>query len=320
MSADAVVDLSGVDGRTKRDFLAIADQTPDQLRDLIDLALRLKRDWLTGRRDRPLEGLELAMLFEHPSLRTRVSFEVGMRQLGGNAMYLGPVEVGLGKRESVPDAARTLSRMVDAIMLRTTGHDRVVELAKYATVPVINGLSELEHPCQAMADLLTIREHRGVLGGVRLAYVGDGNNVCNSLMLAAAKLGLRVAVGTPSGYGPRAEVIKQARRAAAESGGEVRVTTDPRDAVAGADVVYTDVWTSMGQERESAERRAAFAGFQINKQLMERAGDAVLMHCLPAHRGEEVTDEVIEGEDSIVFDQAENRIHAQKAVLHQLLA
>jgi ornithine carbamoyltransferase len=184
---------------------------------------------------------------------------------------------------------------------------------------VINGLSDFEHPCQALADLLTIREHRGTLAGVRLAYLGDGNNVCNSLMLGAMKLGLRMAVATPPGYGPAGVVVESAREAAQRSGAELRLTTDPREAVTGADVVYTDVWTSMGQERESAERRAAFAGFQVNSQLVERAGDAVVMHCLPAHRGEEITDEVMESDDSIVFDQAENRMHAQKAVLYDLI-
>jgi ornithine carbamoyltransferase len=320
MSAEAAADLARIAGRPRRHFLAIQEESPDDLRELIDLALRLKRELRTEAASRPLDGRVLAMLFERPSLRTRVSFEVAMYQLGGKALYIGPDEVGLGKRESVPDVARVLSRYVDAIMIRTAGHERVDELARYASVPVINGLSTAEHPCQALADLLTIREHRGALAGVRLAYVGDGNNVCASLMLGAAKLGLRVAVAAPGGYQPASEVVEQARRAAARAGGSVLVTTDPTEAVAGADVVYTDVWTSMGQERESAERRAAFAGFQVNRQLIERAGDAVVMHCLPAHRGEEITDDVIESEDSIVFDQAENRLHAQKAVLYQLLA
>jgi ornithine carbamoyltransferase len=320
MSAEAAVDLAPIAGRPRRHFLTIDQESPDDLRGLIELALRLKRERLAGALERPLAGRVLAMIFERPSLRTRVSFEVAMLQLGGTALYIGPDEVGLGKRESAADVARVLSRYVDAIMIRSSGHEKIEELARYATVPVINGLSPAEHPCQALADLLTIREHRGALSGVRLAYVGDGNNVCASLMLGAAKLGLKVAVAAPTGYQPAGEVVARAREAAARSGGDVRVTTDPREAVAGADVVYTDVWTSMGQERESAERRAAFAGFQINKQLVERAGDAVVMHCLPAHRGEEITDEVIESEDSIVFDQAENRLHAQKAVLHQLLA
>jgi ornithine carbamoyltransferase len=260
------------------------------------------------------------MLFERPSLRTRVSFEVGMHQLGGHAMYLAPEEVQLGKRETIPDAARVLSRMVDAIMIRTGGHERVVELARHASVPVINGLSEREHPCQALADVLTIREHRGAVSGLRLAYLGDGNNVCVSLMLAAARLGIRMTIASPPGYTPPPDAVESAARVAKRTGGRVEVTDDPRAAARGADVVYTDVWTSMGQERESAARRVAFAGYQVNAGLMKAAGDAVVMHCLPAHRGEEITDEVMESPNSIVFDQAENRVHAQKAVLCRLLA
>jgi ornithine carbamoyltransferase len=320
MSAHAAVDAAPTGRHALRHLISISELTPDQVRDLIELGLHLKRERAAGREGAPLRGRILGMLFERPSLRTRASFEVGMVQLGGHATYLGPEEVQLGKRESVPDAARVLSRYYDAIMLRTSGHDRVLDMARYATVPVINGLSAQEHPCQALADLLTIREHRGALAGVRLAYVGDGNNVCNSLMLAAAKSGMRVAVASPVGYQPEQAVVAEARAAAAEMGGDLRITTDPADAVTGAEVVYTDVWTSMGQEQESASRRAAFAGFQINRKLLERAGDAVVMHCLPAHRGEEITDEVMESEESIVFDQAENRLHAQKAVLYDLLS
>jgi len=243
-----------------------------------------------------------------------------MEHLGGHAMYLAPQEVELGQRESVPDVARVLSRYVDAIMLRTGAHERVTELARHATVPVINGLSAAEHPCQALADMLTIREHRGTLAGLRLAYVGDGNNVCASLTLAAARLGVKLMVATPPGYEPPESVVESAVETARRTGGSVEVVHDPRVAVRGADVVYTDVWTSMGQEHESADRRAAFAGFQVNAALMRSAGDAVVMHCLPAHRGEEITDDVIESPSSIVFDQAENRLHAQKAVLCRLLA
>ena len=302
-----------------RHFLAIADLSVEELRDLLDLAVELKGAWRAGEGGKPLDGRILAMLFEYPSLRTRVSFEVGMQQLWGHAMYIAPTEVMLGKREPVADAARVLSRYVDAIMLRTSGHERVVELAEHATVPVINGLSEAEHPCQALADLLTVREHRGALAGLRLAFVGDGNNVCNSLMLAAAKTGMRVRVATPPGYRPAAEYVEASREAAAATGGEVALFTDPREAVRGADVVYAEVWVSMGQERESAARRTAFAGFQVNAALMELAGDAVVMHCLPAHRDEEISAEVLEGPDSIVWDQAENRLHAQKAVLFKLM-
>jgi ornithine carbamoyltransferase len=303
----------------RRHFLAIADLSIGEVRDLLDLAVELKAAWRNGEGGQPLNGRILAMLFEYPSLRTRVSFEVGMQQLGGHAMYIAPTEVMLGKREPVADAARVLSRYVDAIMLRTSGHERVTELAEHATVPVINGLSEAEHPCQALADLLTIREHRGALAGLRLAFVGDGNNVCNSLMLAAAKTGMRVAVATPPAYRPAAEYVEAARAAAASTGGEVALFTDPREAVRGADVIYAEVWVSMGMERESAERRTAFAGFQVNEALVELAGDAVVMHCLPAHRGEEISADVLEGPDSIVWDQAENRLHAQKAVLYELM-
>jgi ornithine carbamoyltransferase len=303
----------------RRHLLGIADLAVDELRALLDLAVELKAAWRAGTADRPLAGCILAMLFEHPSLRTRVSFEVAMQQLGGHAMYIAPQEVELGRRETVPDAARVLSRYVDAIVLRTSGHERLVELAEHATVPVINGLSAREHPCQALADLLTVREHRGALSGLRLAWVGDGNNVCNSLILAAAKTGMRVAVACPPAYRPKPEVVAAAQEAARLTGGDVTVHSDPREAVHLADVVYTDVWISMGQERESAERRAAFAGFQVNAQLMRLAGDAVVMHCLPAHRGEEIAEDVLEGPDSIVWDQAENRMHAQKAVLHRLL-
>jgi ornithine carbamoyltransferase len=302
-----------------RHFLAIADLSIGELRDLLDLAVDLKAAWRSGGGGKPLDGRILAMLFEYPSLRTRVSFEVGMQQLGGHAMYIAPSEVMLGKREPVADAARVLSRYVDGIMLRTAGHERVVDLAEHATVPVINGLSEAEHPCQALADLLTVREHRGALAGLRLAFVGDGNNVCNSLMLAAAKTGMNVNVATPPRYRPSAEYVQASREAAAKTGGAVALFTDPREAVRGADVVYAEVWISMGQERESAQRRTAFAGFQVNQALMELAGDAVVMHCLPAHRDEEISADVLEGPDSIVWDQAENRLHAQKAVLYELM-
>jgi ornithine carbamoyltransferase len=320
MSAEAAVDPGAVAARaTRRHLVAIAELSVDELRDLVELALEIKRRYLGGEEDKPLAGRVLAMVFEHPSLRTRVSFEVGMYQLGGHAMYLAPQEVQLGKRETIPDAARVLSRMVQAIMIRTGGHERVVELARHATVPVINGLSEQEHPCQALADVLTIREHRGATAGLRLAYLGDGNNVCVSLMHAAARLGIRMTIACPAGYTPPAHEAQAAAHVAKKTGGRVEVTNDPRAAVRGADVVYTDVWTSMGQERESANRRVAFAGYQVNGALMKSAGDAVVMHCLPAHRGEEITDDVIESPNSIVFDQAENRVHAQKAVLCRLL-
>ncbi len=319
MSPDAALGQSSIETRKQHCLVAIAEMSTQQLHDLIDQALALKIDHKRGVRPALLQGRILGMLFEKPSLRTRVSFEVGMYQLGGHAMYLSPQEVELGRRESVPDAARVLSRYVDAIVIRTFGHERVLELARHASVPVINGLSDFEHPCQALADVLTIREQRGTLSGVRLTYIGDGNNVCNSLALAATKLGLRMTIACPRGYEPPDAIIQMAQDAADYTGGQLRILHDPREAVLGADVVYTDVWTSMGQERESAQRRADFAGFQLNRTLLDIAGDAVVMHCLPAHRGEEITDEVMESDDSIVFDQAENRVHAQKAVLCQLI-
>ncbi|TAK23276.1 MAG: ornithine carbamoyltransferase [Chloroflexota bacterium] len=302
-----------------RHVIAIADLTIEQLRDLLDLATELKAEWTRGGNAPALNGRVLAMLFERPSLRTRVSFEVATRQLGGHAMYLAPQEVDIGHRETVADAARVLSRYVNGIVIRTSTHQRVQELANWATVPVINGLSDLEHPCQALADLLTIREHRGALRGLHLAYIGDGNNVCHSLALAACKSGMHMVIGSPIGYWPNESIVNLARESAQATGGSITVITDPVAAIRGADVIYTDTWISMGQERESAERRSAFAGFQVNANLIRVAGDAVVMHCLPAHRGEEITDEVIDGPDSIVFDQAENRLHAQKAVLHTLM-
>jgi ornithine carbamoyltransferase len=303
-----------------RHFLAIADISIDECRNLIEQALEMKTAWRVGDRPPVLRDRILALLFEKPSLRTRASFEVGMRHLGGHAMYLSPQEVDLGRREPIADAARVLSRYVDGMVLRTFEHHRIAELARYATVPVVNGLSDLEHPCQAMADLLTIREQRGALVGVRLAYVGDGNNVCHSLALAAARCGVHVQIAAPPGYQPDADIIASCLEIGRHTGASIAVTPDPRAAVHRADVIYTDVWTSMGQERESADRRAAFAGFQINRALVDLAGDAVVMHCLPAHRGEEITDEVMESEHAIVWDQAENRIHAQKAILRALIA
>ncbi|MBM4417486.1 MAG: ornithine carbamoyltransferase [Chloroflexi bacterium] len=301
-------------------LLAIADLPIDEMRAYTALGLDLKREFRSGGNRPVLAGRVLALLFERPSLRTRVSFEVAMHQLGGKALYLAPHEVELGKRESVGDVARVTSRYVDAMVLRTGAHSRLLEFAAAATVPVINGLSEAEHPCQALADILTMWEHRGALEGLRLAYIGDGNNVCASLIMAAAKMGMHVTVGSPRTYAPSDEIIAAARRDATRCGRQVTLVHDPAEAVRGADVIYTDVWVSMGQEREATERRAAFAGFQVNRALVDLAGDAVVMHCLPAHRGEEIEAEVLDGPGSIVLDQAENRMHAQKAVLHRLLA
>lgn len=300
-----------------RDLLSIGDLSPDELRLILDTALRLKRD----RQSALLAGRTLALIFEKPSLRTRVSFEVAMRQLGGESLYLSQAEVGLGQREPVADVARVLSRYVDVIAARTYAHETVVELARHATVPVINALSDQEHPCQALADLLTIYEKKGDLRAVRLAYVGDGFNVATSLAMAAAMAGMSMVIASPKGYEIAEPAMRHIRSLAAATGARIDTTDDPRQAVAGADVVYTDVWTSMGQEDSYLERKEAFAGFTVDAELMARAKpDAIFMHDLPAHRNEEVTDDVIEGPQSVVFDQAENRLHAQKAVLALTLA
>jgi ornithine carbamoyltransferase len=299
-----------------RDLLSIGDLSADEVRAVIDTALRLKN----GESAPILRGKTLALVFEKPSLRTRVSFEVAMRQLGGHCLYLSPPEVGLGEREPAADVARVLSRYVDAIAARTFKHESVEELAGYADVPVINALSDGEHPCQALADLLTIREKKGRWQGVSLAFVGDGNNVARSLMLGAARLGMDFRIASPRDYCLGPDLVAGASVAAAVAGGSVVSLESPSDAVRAADVVYTDVWASMGQENEAAQRLEAFAGYQVDSALMtEAAPDAIFMHDLPAHRGEEVTDEVIEGPQSVVFDQAENRLHAQKAVLALIL-
>lgn len=304
-----------------RHLLSIGDLSADELWHVLRTAVKLKSDWQSGRRDQPLAGKTLAMLFQKPSLRTRVSFEVGMLQLGGRALYLSPSEVQMGQRESIPDVARVLSRYVDCIMARVFLHSDLEQLAAYASVPVINGLSDVSHPCQALADMLTIFEKLGKLEGVRLAFIGDGNNnVAHSLMLAGSKLGMHVALASPKGYQPDNLFRSLADRFAAESGGSVSVYEDPKEAANGADIVYTDVWTSMGQESETAARTSAFTGYQVNADLLKVAKPGVLvMHDLPAHRGEEITDDVMDGPASIVFDQAENRMHAQKAVLYLIL-
>lgn len=297
-------------------FLSIEELSREDAAYLLAEAARLKAELheKPERQRLALAGKSLAMIFEKPSLRTRVSFDVGMAQLGGHPVYLSPAEIGLGKRETVADIARVLGRMCDGIMARVFQHETVVELAKHSGVPVINGLCDIEHPCQALADLLTLRECRG-LEGRKIAYVGDGNNVCHSLMLLSAKLGVSFAAATPEGYEPGQRYVT-----AAKAEGEVLITHDAREAVQGADAVYTDVWTSMGQEEETARRLEVFPPYQINEELMAAAKtDAIVLHCLPAHRGEEITDGVIESEQSKVFQQAENRLHAQKAVLTWLM-
>jgi len=300
-----------------RDLLSICDLSPDEVQAVVETALRLKN----GESASVLAGKTLALLFEKPSLRTRVSFEVAMRQLGGDCLYLSPPEVGLGGRETPADVARVLGRYVDVIAARTFKHETVEELARYADVPVINALSDGEHPCQALADLLTIREKKGRWQGISLAFVGDGNNVARSLMLGAAMLGMDFRIASPRDYGVEPDVITKAGVLAAARGGSVASLESPREAVRGADVVYTDVWASMGQEHEAVQRLEAFAGYQVDGALMaEAAPDAIFMHDLPAHRGEEVAAEVIDGPQSVVFEQAENRLHAQKALLALILA
>ena len=299
-----------------KDLLSIADLNREDIPLLISRAIELKEEgWRHS-----LSEKVLALVFEKPSLRTRVSFEIAMRQMGGSAIYLSPAEVGLGKREPVPDVARVLSRYVDAIAARTFSHETLELLAQYADVPVINALSDLEHPCQALADLLTIQEKKGELEGLTLAYVGDGNNVAHSLMLASALAGIHFRIASPAGYQIRDDFLELARSYAIESGTEILCTEDPRQAVHEADIVYTDVWTSMGQEDESEKRHRAFAGYQIDDELLAQAEEgAILMHPLPAHQGEEVARGVLDSPQSVVFDQAENRMHLQKALLAEML-
>ena len=303
-----------------RHFLSIADLTADELWSLLHLARDLKAEWQAGGNKPILEGKVLGMVFQKPSLRTRVSFEMGMIHLGGAAMYLSPNEIQLGKRESVADVARVLSRYVQGIMARVFAHRDIEHLAQYASVPVINGLSDYVHPCQALADIFAVWEHFGELKGRKLVFVGDGNNVANSLLFACSRMGMDVAVASPAGFEPHPGVLRLALEFAAASGSRVVVTNSPSEAVREADVIYTDVWASMGQEAEAELRKARFAGFQVNEALVAQAKpDAVVMHCLPAHRGEEITDGVADGPHSILFDQAENRLHAQKAILAVLL-
>ncbi len=302
------------------DYLSSLDLgTAGQAR-LLDRAQRLREQRRLGHLPRPLSDRTVALLFEKPSLRTRVTFDEGITRLGGHVIYLGPEEVGIGRRETATDVGRNLSRWVDAIVSRTFAHGTLVELAEAASVPVVNALSDREHPCQALADLLTLRQHLGDTRGRTLAFVGDGNNVCHSLLVAGALAGMHVRVATPSGYEPDPEIVATAVEAARDSGGSVALFTRPADAVVGADAVYTDAWTSMGAEAEADLRRLRFAGFRVDTTLLAAAPDALVMHCLPAHRGEEITDDVIDGPRSVVLDQAENRLYVQQALLVELLA
>lgn len=299
-----------------RDFLALADYTPEEIRYLIDLGLELKKKHKAGEVYQPLKGKTLGMIFEKSSTRTRVSFEVGMYQLGGQALFLSRNDIQMGRGETIWDTAQTMSRYLDGIMIRTYAHRNVIELARGATVPVINGLTDSAHPCQGLTDFMTVLEFRGKLEGQKFAYIGDGNNMAHSLMMGAAKLGLHFAMACPEGYDPDPEVVRAAQEAAEQSGGSVWIGRDPKEAADGADVIYTDVWASMGFEDEQKQREQAFAAYQVNDELVKYAKkDYLFMHCLPAHRGEEVSESVIDGDHSIIFDQAENRLHAQKAIL-----
>lgn len=302
-------------------FIDLADWSTEDLRQLLDLAVELKQEWRAGGNKPVLKGKALAMVFQKPSLRTRVSFEVGMQQLGGTALMIGPQEIGLGKRESIPDVARSLSCFVQGIMARVFDHAHVTELAAWSTVPVINGLSDEQHPCQAMADMLTIYERYGKLDGLRVVYVGDGNNVARSLAQAAANFGARFVIAAPPGYQFSEDDMTGFSEIAERNGGSLEAFEDPYAAVKNADVVYTDTWVSMGQEAETETRISALRSYQVNDDLIHAAGKgAIVMHCLPAHRGQEITDSVADGAQSAIFQQAENRMHIQKAILVSLMS
>lgn len=299
-----------------RNFLSIKDLTRDEIIDILDTSCRLKEERKSGKTGEKLRKKTLLLLFEKKSTRTRISFEVAMHELGGNSIYLNPADTQLGRGETIGDTSRVVSRYVHAIAARVNDHQRLIELAENSTIPVINALSDLEHPCQLLADLMTIREEKGRLEGLRLAWVGDGNNVCNSAILASSLTGIKIRVATPKGYEPDQEIVRDGRRL----GGNITVTDDPREAVKGADIAYTDVWTSMGDEEEREQRLRDFKPYQVNRELLEMAkDDAIVLHCLPAHRGEEITDEVMNGPNSKVLDQAENRLHTEKALLLRLL-
>ena len=303
-----------------KDFLSLSGMGFEQVAQLLESAKTIKTKQMAGEAYEPLRGKTLGMIFEKSSTRTRVSFEVGMLQLGGHSLFLSSNDLQIGRGETIGDTAQVLSQYVDGIMIRTFGHEIVEELAKYATVPVINGLTDLYHPCQALADLLTIQETKGQLAGLKVAYIGDGNNVAHSLMDACSIVGIDMSVGCPKGYEPMPAVVAEAKKAAAESGAVIEITNDPVAAVENADIIYCDVWTSMGQEEENQKRLQDFAAYQVNANLVKHAKpDYIFMHCLPAHREEEVSAEIIDGPHSVVFHQAANRLHAQKAVLVDLL-
>ncbi len=301
-----------------RDFLSVDDFSASEIKSIFRLATEMKAHPKKYRN--ALEGTMLAQIFEKPSLRTRTTFTVGIKQLGGDSLVLSPADINLGKRESVYDVAKNLERMVDGIMIRTFGHDICTSLADYASIPVINGLTDHEHPCQALADFFTIGEVKKNFRSLKVCYVGDGNNVAHSLLLTAGKLAVTFFVATPEKFAPAPSVVARARELSGDHGGKIIVTHDPLEAVRDADVVYTDTWASMGQEAEAEERRKVFWPYQVNRELFSHANSgALFMHCLPAHRGEEVTDEIIDSPNSVVFQEAENRLHVQKAIMHELL-
>jgi ornithine carbamoyltransferase len=303
-----------------RHFLSITDTSSKELDELLNLAIRLKTEWQGGGNEPLLDGKTLAMVFQKPSLRTRVSFDMAMRHLGGDALYLSPSEIGLGKREAIADVSRVLSGYVDGIMARVFDHEHILELARYASVPVINGLSDFNHPCQALADVLTILEHFDHLGNLNVTFVGDGNNVATSLLFACTRLGMNFSIASPEGYRLPQEVLESAKEMARETGISIKTERDPREAVKGAHVIYTDTWVSMGQEEEIKQRESVFTPYQVNAELVTHADpSAIVLHCLPAHRGQEITDDVTDGPQSKIFLQAENRMHAQKAVLVTLM-
>ena len=300
------------------DFLSIRDFSPGKIQRFLEVARQIKA--IPGAYRDALEGQTLAMIFEKPSLRTRVTFDVGIHQLGGFSLYLSPAEINLGKRESVYDVAKNLERMVQGIMIRTFAHDVVEQMAEYAHIPIINGLTNYSHPCQALADYLTVLEIKSKIAGLKVAFIGDGNNVAHSLMFAGAQLGAQVWIATPSSYEPKTDTVEWAQHRCQDTGGTCTITNDPVEAARDADVIYTDVWASMGQESEAEARRKIFLPFQVNAALMKKAKpDAIFLHCLPAHRGDEVTNEVIDSPRSFVFQEAENRLHVQKAIMLELM-
>ena len=304
----------------KKDFLAVSDYSPADLQEMLDLAVKLKKEHFNGGNKPLFKGKVLAMVFQKPSLRTRMSFDMAMRHMGGDALYISPNEIGLGQRESVADVARVISGYVDALMARVFAHEHVLELAKWSSIPVINGLSDYNHPCQAMADALTIIEKFGSLKGLTVTFVGDGNNVAVSLMHICTKLGADFNIASPEGFDLTPKAVEAAKLFASASGSKLNFLRDPNEAVKNAHVIYTDTWTSMGQEAETEKRKAVFPPYQVNARLVGEADkDVIVMHCLPAHRGQELTDEIADGPHSVIFPQAHNRLHAQKAILVKLL-